>query len=209
MPKIKDVSYKQFLQTGLIDIINKDRFKDMLANVEHKYKKQARALFIILYYGGRRPVEVLDLMAENIKKERQRLRIMFPTAKKGRYTTLYMPMRNEHINEFYKYASKLFPKQYIFWAFRGGSSNRVKYLSGGTTKFKNYVRTTARLYYWFRKWCKLPPYYFRHNRFSTMAQEGATIPQIAHAKGAADMRSVMPYVHMSKAEAAKLIKYYK
>ncbi len=209
MPTIKDTEYKQFLETGLISIIDKESFEKMLGNVEHpKDTKQARALFILLFYSGRRPAELLELQAQHIKKERRHIKLLLPTKKKGRYSLIYLPL-NQYTKEIWEYASNKFPEQYLFWLFRGNNVKRVRYKTKDGIKEKQYIEISKKLWYWIKKWCGVTPYFFRHNRLSDLALKGADPLELMYYKGASDARSVMKYMHMSSARAKKIARYLK
>lgn len=197
MPRITNRWYRQFLDTGVIELVRQDEFAELLARVEHKHQTQARALTIILYITGRRPSEVLDLTGQSVQKVYQSVQMTLTTRKGGAATLIELPLQNPLIAEFWDYAKEVFPTMYLFWAFRGRGKT-----------------TTDKLRYWFRKWsCGMerswPPYFFRHNRFSTMAQQGATPEEIKYLKGARTLASVEPYLHLSTARAKKLKKYFK
>lgn len=209
MPQVKDKRYVQFLKTGLITPIPRDEFAGMLSKVKHKARQQARAVVILMYYSGRRPVEILELTGEAIKKEGKHIVITFPTKKGGKYSVMYYPL-NAHFTEVWEYAKSLYPNQFFGWCFRGKCNNRVTYkLKDGTVRVKNYKRTNTTLRYFFKKWFGITPYFFRHNRFSEMAAKGATFQEIKHAKGAANLKSVEPYIHLSVDRAKKMSKYFK
>ena len=215
MPAITDKSYLEFIKTGLIHPIDKDSFQRMLDKVEHKNKDQARALFILLFWTGRRPCEILQLTPDLIKKDNRKLKVMFPTSKRGVYTTLHFPLRNPHFKELWKYAQGAgFPGFKMFWAFRGkrGGGDYKKRTEWTTPKGENRVKEysviSRRLRYWVKKWSGTTPYFFRHNRFSTMAQQGADDREIMHAKGGRTIASVQPYLHLSSKRADRLSKYY-
>lgn len=207
MPAIKDSAYKQFLDTGLISLVDKDVFAEALAKVKHKHQQQARCLLILLFYSGARPSEILELRGGSVKREGRYVKILFPTKKRGRYRTLFL-LNKGHIKEILKYSAPLFPEQYLFWVFRSKNEKTVRYRTlrrGNVTR--NYVETTKRLYYWVKKWIGITPYFLRHNRFSGMAAAGASDFEIMFAKGATDFRSVAPYRHMSQRQAKKTAKY--
>jgi integrase len=216
MPRITSKGYRQFLDTGIIDLITKEQFAKMLENVKHKQLTQARALFIILYYSGRRPSEILELTPKLVTKEKNYIQIHFPTGKSGRATLNYYPIKNPHILEFWNYAKAAgFPDFKMFFSFRnkaiGGTKKQiVTYtIKTGEKRIKEYGENSHRLYYWLTKWSKITPYFFRHNRFSSMAEQGATIQDIKHAKGSKTLASVEPYIHLSKFTARKLSRFYK
>jgi len=210
MPIIKDKKYKQFLQTGLITPMGKEEFSTLLEKVDHRLRLQARAVAILIYYTGRRPIEIISLPRENIEKQGQYLKIMFFTAKGGRYNVMYYPLRNKHIKEVWTYAQTLFPTHFFGWVFRshGNKPNPVSYKTSKGIKTKEYKRVNTLLRYHFLKWFGATPYFFRHNRFSLMSIQGAGMQEIKHAKGAKTLKSVEPYMHLSVKKAKKMAKYF-
>ena len=53
MPHIKDSAYRQFLDTGIIELIDPNVFQKGLDDIEHQHKQQARALLIPRALGQR------------------------------------------------------------------------------------------------------------------------------------------------------------
>lgn len=211
MPRITDKRYAEFLKTGLITPISKAEFAGMLSKVKHSCQAQARAVVILLYYSGRRPSEVLELPGANIEKKGQKLKIIFPTKKGGRYSLLYYPL-TDHFKEVLAYSGSLYPTQFFGWRFRshGNKKKRIAYkLKDGKMSLKTYERTNTLLRHYFKRWFGVTPYFFRHNRFSDMALKGASLLEIKHAKGAKDLKSVEPYTHLSAEQAKKISKYFK
>lgn len=213
MPVIKDSAYKRFFKQGLIQPVEKAEFESYLAKVKHpRYQKQARVLFILIYYTGKRPAEIIELQAGNIEKDRTHVKILFPTKKGGRANLMYYPL-NEHFKEVLDYSQSLFPNTFIGYGFKASPHSTktiVKWKDKqGLPHSKRYYRSNRQLWYWFKKWFGITPYFFRHNRFSDMAKRGASLQEIAHAKGAADVSSVQPYLHLSKLQAKKMVKYFR
>lgn len=210
MPKIVNSEYAAFNREGLINPIELDAFEDILKRVKHPSNTaQARALFIILYYSGRRPCELVELKPENIDKEGRYIVIRFITKKGGRATTLSFP-KNKHTLEAYDYCKKCIPKTPCFYNFISESKNKVCWTTkAGQPRFKEYSRDSKRVNYWVNKWTKRPAYWFRHNRMSLLAMKGATDRELMFFKGAKDHKSITPYIHLSKATAQKVAKYFK
>jgi len=201
MPLIKDPRYNKFLQSGLIDILTKEEFTKILKVINHNYIKQARVLFILLYYSGRRPSEIVELKAGNFKKERSYLILSIPTKKKGVGSVLYFKMKDPHIQEVWDYVS-IYPDEfYVFWKFK----SRTKKKTG-------YPDVSTKVRYWVRKWSKealgteITPYFFRHNRLSELSMKGATPQQLKFWKGAKTLASVEPYLHLSQKSIKKMAK---
>jgi len=136
-----------------------------------------------------------------------------PTLKGGRFSLLMLPHRNPHIKEVYQFALKHFYEQYLFYAFKSGKTQRVRVKVKAREKVayevREYPHEARNVYYWVKKWSGRPPYFFRHNRFSSMAEQGADAWDIQHAKGSKDLKSVQPYQHLSKAKARKIARFIK
>jgi len=207
MPAIKCSLYKQFLEQGVIQIIDKEKFKEFLNAIEHKYIEHARALMILLYYTGRRPSEILELTHKDVKLYKNHIEIQFLTKKGGKGTVIMIP-KDDITEELWTFFEKHVghPDAYIFWMFR---SNKVKVVNG-----KEYRDVSAKLYYWVKKWgskvgLDVTQYFFRHNRLSDLAMKGADPYDLMYFKGAKDIKSVMPYLHISADRAKKLARLLK
>lgn len=207
MPAIKCEPYKQFLETGVIEIIDKEKFKELLDAVEHPYVQHARALLILLYYTGRRPSEILELTHKDIRIYSNRIEVRFPTKKRGRATIIQIP-RDEITAELWNFFKEQVshPDAYIFWMLR---SSKKRIING-----KEYHDVSAKLWYWMKKWSNkigmdLCSYFFRHNRLSDLAMKGADLHDLMFVKGAKDIKSVMPYLHISEDRARKIVRMLK
>lgn len=205
--RIKNPHYVKFLEEGVIDFIKPEHLNLALANVKGQYTKQARALLICLYYTGARPSEVLKLKGKDISRERGYLRINI-TPSKNSLPRPIMPLRKlSHIHELENYAFSIFPEMLLFPNFISTYEREYKKKNGEIVIYKETSRKVRYLVYnafegVFAE--SLTPYVFRHNRFSKLADIGATLEDIRHLKGAKSMDSVTPYLHMSTAKAKKL-----
>jgi len=212
MPKIKNKEYLNFLKKGEINTIDSDEFGKMLDLVEHRFRADARSFAILLFTTGRRPSELLSLRAKDFKKVRRTLHIQVPTRKGGITSTVLLPW-NDFTQEVWDFVSKpMFPETFVFNKLRQYPpvKNIVRWKGrDGELKTKIYERVEGRLYYNLNKWFGVPPYFFRHNRFTLAAEKGASEFQIMLMKGAKTRDSVAPYMHKSIKEATKLKKFYK
>ena len=207
MPAVKNEHYKRFLNEGIIEILDKEKFKELLNAVEHPHLDHARALVILLYYTGRRPSEVLELTHKDVKLFKNYIEIMFRTKKDGRGTLIQLP-KDEITVELWEFFEKhvAHPDAYIFWMFR---SNKVRVVNG-----REYKDVAAKLWHWVKKWGQkagmdITPYFFRHNRLSDLAMKGADPYDLMYFKGAKDLKSVMPYLHLSMDRAKKVARLLK
>jgi len=223
MPKIVNKNYKKFMTTGLMDIITIPAFNTMINTINLKKShfkdlSEARAFLILLYYSGARPVELMDLTSDSMEKSTQgHLKIVLPTAKRGK-TRLIM-VRNDsksltmvkHAEELTKYweKHKPIPEKLLFHNLRYLSKNPVKWKENKNSiiiKKRTYFRTTKRAYYYVQKWMGIPPYYFRHNRASYMADKGASISEISQWRGTKN-NSTERYIQFTEGRVTKIAKY--
>jgi len=214
MPKIKNESYKKFSSQGIIDIMKPEEFQDRLSKIKLSHHADRRDQWInfltLLYWTGRRPAEILSLKPESFDKKGGFISILFETFKGGRASVLYFSIRRiPEINSVYNFAKKNMPGMYIFFKLISPRRTKVKYKIKGSeeVKVKIYSRPTKNITYLVTKWFGVPPYFFRHNRFSDMSMKGASEKQIQHNKGAKDLRSVQVYVHLSAKVAKETSKF--
>lgn len=206
--------YSSIIREGLFELITVEQLTKALDRIPRTTarNRSARCLIIALYYLGARPNEVLRLVPNDFSKEGSYFIIKVPGSKGGYRRPLMFTSKHEHLRELYDYATKAIalPDQLLFWQYVS-TYIRVRSVRG---KDKMYKEISNKLRYYFARWFKgiipkeqLTPYILRHNCFSRMASKGASLEQIRQAKGGRTMSSVMPYVHMIKADAKKIGKY--
>lgn len=195
MPKIVNERYKQFLEGSGIELFSMDELDKGLRNAaKSKFGKQARAFLITLYYTGARPVELLQLKPKDFEKKKTYLTIKIPTAKRGVSRTLSLPLSKKYVNELFKYATSLFDDVYIFYDL---ISHKIRYYDTKKGDRKQYTIITDRVYYYIKKWLGVNPYFLRHSRLSSLSENDASINELMLFKGAKDVNSISPYLHMS------------
>jgi integrase len=195
MPKIVNQRYREFLEKGVIELFSMDELdKGLIKAGRSKFGKQARAFLIALYYCGARPVELLQLKPMNIEKKKNYLTIQIPTAKRGVPRVISLPFARKHVTELYKYSASLFDDVYIFYDL---ISYKTRYYDTKKGIKKQYVIITDRVYYYIKKWLGVNPYFLRHSRLSSLAQNDASMNELRQFKGAKSFDSVYPYMHMS------------
>lgn len=207
--RITNINYRDFLDNGVIKIIDeKDMETLIIPSITCRHSiDEAKALNITAYYTGARPVEYLDLVTEDTAIEGPYLKLQLKGSKNGLPRPILLKRKKPLVKMLEAYIKKLHPGMYLFPDFR--SSNKRTILTKKGT-IKEYNCTTDNLRYWFKKWYKplftdsVSPYYLRHNRFSKMSMKGLNIQQIRIMKGARTDASVIPYLHMSKAEAKNI-----
>lgn len=209
MAKILNENYKKFLNEGVITTLSEQDINKAMDNVTGRYAREGKALIATLYYTGGRPIEVLDIIGTDIKKEGQYIVIKLRGAKGGLPRPIYLSVRKPFVNDIYDFSRSLFLERYIFYHFRGCRKHNITNKKGDT---KEYIEITDKLVFHFKKWFDnvieggISPYYLRHNRFSKLAERGATTEQIRLIKGAKTLASVTPYVHLSTSGAKKISK---
>lgn len=201
MPKIVNKNYRKFLDSGEITILDKDALKRGMCNIR-KNQEEGRACCIALYYSGGRPTEVLNIKAQDIFRKGSYIGIRIIGVKRGLPRTLYLNIKDDLVKELWKFSRQAFPTQYLFNHFRG-NYKRLR-------KGKVYIEIADKLRYHIYKWFSdilpdgISPYYLRHNRFSSLAESGATLEEMRQWKGSKGYSSIMPYIHMS-ADLAKKV----
>jgi len=212
MPKIKNKEYREFLEKGIIKTIDIEDLKNILSNLDYFIERrknkqiflqQFRNYIILAYYTGARPIEILNLKRKDVEKEKTYLKIFFRTYKHGRARTIYLSISKPFIKEFWESIKDEFDEMFIFYELRG---NRKRFYKTRKGKEIMYIDITYKIYYYFRKIFSIPPYYFRHNRFSKLAMRGGKITDLILLKGSKSEASVFPYLHMSSSEMKKLQK---
>lgn len=215
MPKILNEQYRNFIDKGLIDILDYDDLKEALNNVNGiygDYIEEGRALLIALYYTGARPVELLGMKAEQIQKKDSYVTIELQAAKRGLNRTIFLPYRFKAVKELYDFAMKIMPSMYLFYHYR---SKRIRLIKTKSGEYKEYHVITDKLYYHVKKWFKdvpdsgmsICPYFLRHNRFSQLSEQGLTPQELQQLKGAKTSDSVQSYLHLSSRTARKIAKH--
>lgn len=233
MPKITNQYYREFLDNQYMELVEKEQFTQWLDGIKDKKippkstLAQARAMFICLYYTGRRPSEIANLKPEDITKVKEGtkyyIRINYLTLKKGTRNTIWIPY-NQQTKEMYNYCKNLMPNMFCFWAYRSVTKNKVKWSTSkdilvkedGKLSRERYVEPREKVYgrlgnkinYYCVEWTGRNAYFFRHNRFSLMYANGANDIQVQLFKGAKDPKSVNPYKHMSKKMAMDITKLF-
>lgn len=233
MPRIKNKYYRQFIDYGQMDLVEKPLFVQWLKGIKkHKLPrrctlKQAEALFICVYYTGRRPDEIANLKGEDVEKvhegKKYYIKISYLTLKGGVRNTIWLPF-NVYTKKMYEYMKNRPPEMFCFWAFRSPTKNTVKWASrkdilvkeDGKLHHEKYVENKSKVYtrlgnkinYYCVLWTGRNAYFFRHNRFSLMYANGASDEQVQLFKGAKDPKSVNAYKHMSKKLAVSITKLF-
>lgn len=202
---IHNPAYREFLDKNKITPLTQPELSQALTQVKGKYPKAGRAMIILLYYTGCRPVEALMLKSEDVQHDGQNLIVSLKTAKRGVAREVYLPLRNAHIKELRDFAYSTPPGVKLFYGYISKAIHVKKNYKGD---FYMLPQTTARLHYFFRQWFKgirdITPYFLRHNCFSRLAELGHSELDIKYVKGAKSTDSVQPYLHISSVKAKKM-----
>jgi integrase len=223
LPKITNSRYLQFKNPNKdFDEYTQEEFEEKLATIKYPNPdktQQARILSIALYYTGLRPIEVISLQPDAINKTGQDITIFLKAAKNGLEGQIILPS-TKLTREFYAYAKKCVPGTNIFYYFMSKSRNKPKYKKFHKVLKDDQIVTIAEevqgdypnpahnLNYFINKWFGVPPYYFRHNRFTKMKKLGASNDDIRMAKLGRTEYSTLAYVKYDSVEAGKRKKYY-
>ena len=207
MPKIKNERYLRHFKRGKIEPISPKEFYDNWKKIQAPYHLQnlLKDYFLLLYWTGRRPVEILDLKGKDFRQTtlkdkggtwKDYLAIQTHTKKGGKEVEIFLVF--EQIPELSKLWGRIqgCPNDFmVFWLLRTTQKQELKWITkDNIEKSKIYDRPSKKVFYWCIKYFGVPPYFFRHNRFSTMKIEGATFEDIKTFKGAKTLASVECYI---------------
>lgn len=207
--RITNKQYRKFLDTGNIDTISESQITKIIENIDGingKYIKEARALVIIMYYTGARPIEVLNIVAGDIQKDGDYITIQLKGFKRGLPRKVYLDFKKPLVKEVFNYSKSVFSEAFLFYHYKANYTRTIKTKTGLVTR----KYETPKLHGYFKRWFScvykngLPPYFLRHNRFSKLSEAGASLEEIRLIKGAKSFNSVYPYIHLSTATAKKI-----
>lgn len=213
MPTIKNKYYREFLDGGFIQYLEADTLNKIMENIDTKHRKEGRALCIAHYITGARPSEILQLKAQtNVYSKGQYIYIVIDKPTKNglpRRIPIYMKGRGQttrYAKELLEYSNSLFPNMDMFPSFIGNYERELETKKGP----KMYREWGYKVRYYFYKWSKpvleggLNIYFLRHNRFSSLMENGADLEEIRILKGSKSLAGVMPYSHLSQKKLQKL-----
>lgn len=192
---------------GRIEIISPQEFYQKLGDMKAPYhlEKLLKEFFMLLFWTGRRPVELLELKRDDVRitmlksKDgvwKQYLAIDVDTKKGGKPVEIFLVMDQiPGLKDFWERISGAPPDFQYFWLLQTKKGQEVTWKTrDGEKRSKFYEEKCKNVYYWSVKFFGVPPYFFRHNRFSTMKIDGASFDDIKTFKGAKTMSSVEPYI---------------
>ena len=131
---------------------------------------------ITLFQTGARPNEVLNLKGKDIFKQDSYIIIKMPGSKGGLNRSIFLKSTNGLTKELYNFSRGVFSEMFLFYHYR---SNCKRLIKG-----REYTEITCNLRYHFKRWFtgvidgSIPPYFLRHNKFSTLAEKGVSMHNI-------------------------------
>lgn len=195
------------MDTGLIDLYTEEEFKEKLEQIKPRKEHEAwRNFCILLYYSGRRPIEILELTRKQVDKKGRFITILFRTFKGGRGSLTYYRVKKLPLMlEFWEWFKNFFPPERPFMVLGVTRRAKIRYKTKKGEE-KEYPRTTANITHYFTQWFQVPPYFFRHNRTSAILEKGGTLQQAAHQRGTT-VQSTERYAHLSERKAKEVSKF--
>lgn len=213
--KIKNPAYRKIIDERVIDIITPKKFMETWKTIpENDLKlKQFKYFMFLLFWTGARPSELLRVLPKDFRVVHRGkyslLELKLFTRKSGqtRVIRLRTSLIPEAIN-IWKWAMQHFDDYLLFHALISRATTKVK-LHGKNTQgtIKTYRNVSRNVLTLCNKYFGVPPYFFRHNRFSDMAEKGASVQEIQYFKGAKTLASVLVYLELSGKKAEDISKY--
>lgn len=170
----------------LPNVLSKEEIARMLkvtGNIKHKM------ILSLLYSGGLRRSEVLDLKISDIEPDRGLLKIRAGKGKKDRYTLLSTPLLG-HLRDYYR---EYRPKSYLFEGQSGG-----KYSAGSVAKVVIHAGTRAGITN------RVTPHMLRHSFATHLLEQGTDLRYIQELLGHKSSRTTEIYTHVSAKNYIKI-----
>jgi len=217
MPKIKNKRYLKHFKKKQIELISPKEFYENWRKIKALPHLQnlLKDFFLLLFWTGRRPVELLNLRGENFTKTQYKEKdgmfkdyfvIDVETKKGGNDVEIQLVF--EQLPEFDKLWNRIQgcpPEFRYFELLRTRGTDTLNWeTKEGEPRNKTYEAPSKKIWYWSNKYFDVPPYFFRHNRFSTMVIGGATLQDLKFFKGAKTIASVEPYISPDKETMRRL-----
>lgn len=209
----KNKNYREFLETGQMKTLSKEDLAKLLESVDgirHNHVTEGRALVILMYYSGARPGEVLNMHQGDVYKDGNYCICSIPTLKRGLRRNIYLSFSKKYVTEMFDYCYNQFPKIRLFRNYYS-CYKRERITKKGIKK--EYLEYSDKLRWHFTRWAKdviehgINPYYLRHNRLTKLAMGGVNVYDMKYFKGAKSIKSVEPYLHVSKEMARKVARH--
>jgi len=207
MPKIKNKRYLKHFKKRQIELITPKEFYENWRKIKAKPHLQnlLKDFFLLLFWTGRRPIEILNLKGEDFRRTqlkedngmyRDYFLIDTHTKKGGNDVEIMLVF--EQIPELEHLYTRIqgYPPEFRYFELlrTRGTDTLNWFTKAGEPRTKVYDAPSKKAWYWSNKYFGIPPYFFRHNRFSTMVNEGGTYEDVKIFKGAKTSSSVDPYI---------------
>lgn len=182
MPKYKHPRMTEWKEKGYMQFMNKAEFAQHYETVKTLRDK---ALLTILYFTGARPKEILQLTRADItwiSTSAVQVKLLTAKRKDKHIRIIDLPYKDKHVKALWEFCKDMPDAFYVFGWLRANKDPR------------GYIKSHL----------GFPAYFFRHNILSLLAAKGASRELIKAFKGAKDMRSVEPYIHLSSKERAQM-----
>ncbi len=207
MPLIKNKRYLKHFKKRQIELISPKEFYENWEKINAKPHLQnlLKDYFLLLFWTGRRPVELLDLKGEDFRRTSLKeedgiyqdyLLIETHTKKGGNDVEIMLVFKQiPKLEQVYQRIQGCPPDFRYFELLRTRGKNTLYWKTkAGEPRSQEYEEPSKKIWYWSNKYFGVPAYFFRHNRFSTMVNEGGTYEDVKIFKGAKTSSSVDPYI---------------
>lgn len=223
LPIIKNKRYLLHFKKGRFEVMTPKEFYEKLQELKKDKRIKPhlfnpfKYFFLLLFWTGARPGQTLELQAQNFRKtqllDREKneyneyLAIDIPPKKHEKLGEVYLSFDNiPLLDKLWQWVESA-PEGYTpFHALFSRGKRLIKWKSGKGHQSKEYKDLAARMFYWSIKLFEVPPYFFRHNRFTDMKLKGAKAEDIKTFKRARTMASVEAYIHPDEEELRQLAK---
>jgi integrase/recombinase XerD len=178
--------YRPRKEQKLPGVISKESIAKMLnvtKNLKHKM------IISILYSGGLRRSEVLELKLSDIQSDRGLLKIRAAKGKKDRNTILSTLL----LNQLREYYLKYKPKNYLFEGNLGG-----KYSAGSVAKIVNRAGVKAKIQQ------PVTPHMLRHSFATHLLEQGTDLRYIQELLGHSSSKTTEIYTHVTTKNFSKI-----
>lgn len=167
---------------------------DVIKLVKASGRIRNQALVVILWMTGARPGEIVELKRSDVSISDTKIRMDIVTKKKRK--------NKWHLEKRPLIYKRPYPRD-------GLIELVVKYISTVPEEARVFKISTRMVEIVIeglgqKTGLSICPYNFRHSRFTTMSQQGATIDELMHMKGTTDIKSISPYLHAKPFKVKKL-----
>lgn len=222
MPKITNKRYKLHFKSGEFEVMPPKEFYAGLKEIEAKpyLLSVLKYYFLLLYWTGRRPIEILELKRENFKKTSlldkekavwdEYLKIYCP-AKKGSYPVIvYLAFDNvPFLEDLWDWLQGGPPDFLPFYLLHSKHMQIIRWKTkAGIPRERENKNLSGRILYFSKKFFDVPPYFFRHNRFTDVGLKTGDFNTVKAFKGSKTLASVDPYIHRTAEQMRKIAKDY-